>query len=425
MKRSLGELSAAASGNAAADAECGYGANRLERIVSQVVPMISADSRVLSVRGPSNLTALVEYSILCAVPVNLRDELLAVAATVPGADRAAGALCGLAIADALGASLEFLPAVDEPSAQTHVNAATLEVVGASAAPEMTKAKALQPGQWTDDTAMALCLADSLLVTRWYCGRDIRLRFWNWWHRGYNNGFANDTKWAERRSVGLGMNIGKSLDAIKDDAPTACYEALSNDAGNGSLIRLAPMPITFARGSVEQAMAVLAESSRTTHPGRLASSACRFLGFLLWNALNRPDSEHGSIRTFIDQTVGEYLEKHSHDGEVERLLRSNEPAGVEQCWNWRQDHLAIAASLDARAIDGAYNGYPVWREYFGSFCLDGLAVALHCVYHSASYDSAVVRCVNFLGDADSTAAICGQIAGAFYGAINEGIMMIPV
>ena len=47
-------------------------------------------------------------------------------------------------------------------------------------------------------------------------------------------------------------------------------------------------------------------------------------------------------------------------------------------------------------------------------MDGLAMALHCFYNTSSFSEAVTRCVNFLGDADSTAAICGQIAGSFYG-----------
>ena len=53
-------------------------------------------------------------------------------------------------------------------------------------------------------------------------------------------------------------------------------------------------------------------------------------------------------------------------------------------------------------------------YFGSFCLDGLAMALHSVAMTSSFDTAIERCVNLLGDADSTGSICGQIAGAMYG-----------
>ena len=47
-------------------------------------------------------------------------------------------------------------------------------------------------------------------------------------------------------------------------------------------------------------------------------------------------------------------------------------------------------------------------------MDGLAVALHSLYNTRSFGGAVERCVNFMGDADTTAAICGQVAGAFYG-----------
>ena len=45
---------------------------------------------------------------------------------------------------------------------------------------------------------------------------------------------------------------------------------------------------------------------------------------------------------------------------------------------------------------------------------GLAMALHCFYHTASCNEAIVRCVNMAGDSDTTGAICGQLAGAFYG-----------
>jgi hydroxyethylthiazole kinase-like sugar kinase family protein len=71
----------------------------------------------------------------------------------------------------------------------------------------------------------------------------------------------------------------------------------------------------------------------------------------------------------------------------------------------------------------YNGYPVLPEYFGSYCMDGLAMALYAVYHSASFDEAIERCVNFLGDADSTAAVAGQIAGAIYGIASIDPRMI--
>ena len=85
---------------------------------------------------------------------------------------------------------------------------------------------------------------------------------------------------------------------------------------------------------------------------------------------------------------------------------------DSCWNWRDAALKIGETMKARG--SLYNGYPNAPGYFGSFCLDGLAMAMHSVAMTTSFDAAIAHCVNLLGDADSTGAICGQIAGALYG-----------
>eukprot|EP00325_Prymnesiales_sp_UTEX-LB-985_P013129 CAMPEP_0174750902 /NCGR_PEP_ID=MMETSP1094-20130205/98728_1 /TAXON_ID=156173 /ORGANISM="Chrysochromulina brevifilum, Strain UTEX LB 985" /LENGTH=172 /DNA_ID=CAMNT_0015956309 /DNA_START=98 /DNA_END=616 /DNA_ORIENTATION=- len=100
-------------------------------------------------------------------------------------------------------------------------------------------------------------------------------------------------------------------------------------------------------------------------------------------------------------------------ELRRLLRAAEPQGSsERCWNWRGRTLDIGSTMAARG--DIYNGYSNTEGYFGSYCLDGLAMALHSIAMTDSFDAAIERCVNLLGDADSTGAICGQIAGAMYG-----------
>jgi ADP-ribosylglycohydrolase len=99
--------------------------------------------------------------------------------------------------------------------------------------------------------------------------------------------------------------------------------------------------------------------------------------------------------------------------LRRLLRASEADdSKERCWNWRAATLDLRGTLARRGR--TYNGYPVSAGYFGSFCLDGLAIAMHAVASTDSFDAAIARCVNFLGDADSTGAIAGQIAGAMYG-----------
>ncbi|CAK9086932.1 ADP-ribosylarginine hydrolase Tri1 (Immunity protein Tri1) (Tri1-Pp) [Durusdinium trenchii] len=101
-----------------------------------------------------------------------------------------------------------------------------------------------------------------------------------------------------------------------------------------------------------------------------------------------------------------------------LVTSSPARETERCWNWKHETLDIAGTLAARGW--SYNGYPVSADYFGSYSLDGLAGALWAVYHSRSFDEAVVRAVNLNGDADSFGSMAGQIAGAFYGfsAINK-------
>merc|ERR1712039_323536 len=95
-----------------------------------------------------------------------------------------------------------------------------------------------------------------------------------------------------------------------------------------------------------------------------------------------------------------------------LVSSNPVRATESCWNWRREKQDIVATLKARGK--LYNGYPVSAGYFGSYALDGLAMALWSVYHTTSFDQAVERSVNLLGDADSHGSVAGQLAGALYG-----------
>jgi len=125
------------------------------------------------------------------------------------------------------------------------------------------------------------------------------------------------------------------------------------------------------------------------------------------------------RAFLEEVTSEYLEtsglsKKSGWGydQMKWLVTSKPVNATERCWNWKCEALDIAGTLRARGSQ--YNGYPVSAGYFGSYALDGLALALWSVYHTTNFDEAVTRSVNLLGDADSHGSISGQIAGALYG-----------
>src|SRR5262249_43781949 len=153
---------------------------------------------------------------------------------------------GLCIGDAVGAPLEFIPAGGERSSWL---AADLREGGELQYVDERNSFCLERGQWTDDGSMALCLADSLISRGTYHGGGCRTRYHLWWHLGYNNAFRFDDT-AGRTSVGLGGNIAKSLDETMrfagrsaDEVPGR-FTAMGEDAGNGSIMRLAPVPVRF-------------------------------------------------------------------------------------------------------------------------------------------------------------------------------------
>merc|ERR1712224_1099762 len=100
------------------------------------------------------------------------------------------------------------------------------------------------------------------------------------------------------------------------------------------------------------------------------------------------------------------------GQMRQLVSGKPVSEKEACWAWRERPLRIQASLEARG--SRYNGYPVSAGYFGSYSMDGLAMALWAVYNTKSFDEAITKSVNLLGDADSHGSIAGQLAGALYG-----------
>jgi ADP-ribosyl-[dinitrogen reductase] hydrolase len=364
--------------------------------------------RMWPTRGHRN--AMVEFSVFSdKTDLDARRDLLKRSIEDPTVDRVVGSITGMAFGDAVGAPLEFLKVTGRRNPRHYFDLATNSYVG-----ELNEFD-LEKGQWTDDASMGLCMADSLLARKGYDGSDIRGRFWHWWNRGYNNAFRFDRDRADRHSVGLGGNISKSLERLDlDEAPPEVFASPgSEDAGNGSIMRLAPVPIAY-HYLPKEACDYSERSSLTTHPGRLAAACCRLLASIIVAAINRPADDLTAIRHFLDGVLASYADEHRDEPEeIYRLLRSKEgPDSRELCWNWRSDHLDFAGTMRNRGK--RYNGYPVSAGYFGSFCIDAMSMALHSVYNTSDPNSAVERCVNMLGDADSTGSVTGQIAGAFYG-----------
>ncbi len=266
-------------------------------------------------------------------------------------DRFRGCLLGLACGDAVGTTVEFCSRGSFPPVTDMVGGGVF---------------GLKPGEWTDDTSMALCLAASLVETAGFDAADQMRRYCRWVHDGYMS------------SNGRCFDVGNATyDAIERFGRTGEPIAGSTDpysAGNGCIMRLAPVPMFFYpdRAAV---LARSAESSRPTHGAPECLDACRLFGAILHQALSGAGTEA-------------ILFAHAADG----LITENVQAIARGDWR------------DKAEAEIKGSGYVV----------RSLEAALWCFWHTDSFEAAVLKATNLGDDADTTAAVVGQVAGAFYG-----------
>ncbi|CAF3409793.1 unnamed protein product [Rotaria socialis] len=306
-------------------------------------------------------------------------------------DRIQGSMFGLAIGDALGAHVEFRPRsflVDSP---------VTDLKGGGT-------WGLQPGQFTDDTSMALCLANSLIACQDFVPYDQLVRY-KWWYR---NGYMSSTGQCfdigaatrqsieefERRQRKFAQDHGIPLDHIdllSDRNLLQAFDVLcSKDgvAGNGALMRLAPVPLFFFRVP-ELAVEYSGVSGRITHGDNEACDACRYYGALIVAALNGETRVQLTSENFYDDHQ-QWFSNKALVPEIMKIAKGSykKPGGYED------------------GIRG--KGYIV----------DALEAALWAFWSDEdSFDKGSLKAVNLGDDTDTTAAIYGQLAGAYYGYKN--------
>jgi len=264
------------------------------------------------------------------------------------------------------------------------------------------------GQWTDDTSMALCLADSLLENQGnFNGIDIRYRFLLWWHCGYNSGCKGGL------SFGLGGNIAQSFrDFHKKQTEMTKKEIKNQDNGNGSLMRLAPVPIFFRNYEIK-GLEYAENQSFTTHNGEEASECCKLLTHLIIQLINRKDRKFKEIfdelekfdtkNPSVKSLACSKKEKFDPNLHPSKFNKTDE----DRNWNWKDEKFEISPFR-----------FSLHPGYYASYCMDALALSLHYAYYSTNAYETVLRAVNAGGDSDTVAAITGQIVGAIYGLEKE-------
>ena len=271
-------------------------------------------------------------------------------------DRARGCLLGLACGDAVGTTVEFRPRGSFPP--------VIDMLGGGPF-------GLEPGEWTDDTSMALCLADSLVACKGFDPRDQMQRYVLWMTKGYlsSNGTCFD----------IGNATGSALRRFQATGEPFSGSTDPRSAGNGAIMRLAPVPI-WCHASLEDAVSFSAESSRTTHGAPECLAAARLFGAMLWCAINAMP---------MDQTLDARSWAHAVADMPTPALRA----------------IADGAWRDKTEAEISSSGYVVHT----------LEAALWCTATTDSYAEAVLRAANLGDDADTVAAVTGQLAGALYGA----------
>lgn len=269
-------------------------------------------------------------------------------------NKARGAFFGLVVGDALGTTLEFLDRDTYDHLTTIVGGGPFR---------------LNPGEWTDDTSMALALTDSLIINQGFNPSDLMRRFLSWWENGkYSHNY---------RCFDIGGTCKTALNNFKISSNPYSGDTHFLAAGNGGLMRLAPA-VLFYHNDHDKAIETALLQNKTTHPSTECMHAARIFSEYLWRALeveNRFELFDFNPTIPLDIKAYPYLNLTIEKEFMNMLREEVESTGY------------VSASLLA---------------------------SLWSVYNTDNFKDAVLLAANLGHDSDTVAAITGQLAGALYG-----------
>lgn len=266
--------------------------------------------------------------------------------------RALGCLLGSAVGDAVGTTLEFSPRDSYPPLTDMIGGGPFH---------------LRAGQWTDDTAMTVALGESICVRGGLDLQDLMERFVAWYRQGRYS--------CTGTCFDIGITTRQALQRFMETGNPEAGSRSSYSAGNGSLMRLAPVPI-FHHADLVTGIEAARRQSLATHGTAEAVDACAAYAELLILAIN------GVSRNEV----------------LAHVIPGLAPA--------------VAA-----VIGGSWRDKQ--REHISSsgYVVHSLEAALWCVARSQGFREAVLLAANLGDDADTVAAITGQLAGALWGLEN--------
>jgi len=279
-------------------------------------------------------------------------------------NRYLGSMLGLAIGDALGAPVEFLKRGTFPYIDRYYKGGKFR---------------LSIGEYTDDTAMALCLAQSLIECNGLNQKDQLEKYLKWFKEGYMS--------ATGRSIGCGKQVYKALFKFMATKCEECGDSkFKKGAGNGSLMRIAPVALFYRKYPLKVAMKMAEKSSYTTHGLKVCADACRVYSALIIGALQGISKKELLSKEYFKYILNEDKE-YTYDPLIEEIM------------------------------NGSYKNKNRDEINSSGYVIHTLEAALWSFYNSSSFKEGVILAVNLGEDADTIGAVYGQLAGAFYGEKN--------
>lgn len=270
-------------------------------------------------------------------------------------NKARGMLVGLAVGDALGANLEF----------------TIRNHGDVTDDKIAMCDGMWPkGAWTDDTSMALCLGNSLVECDGYNSYDVMEKYRRWVKEGY-------CSYDNKPAGDVGIQTLSAIERFENEPFIDKYDQRSERAGNGTIMRLAPVVIATTNLPINDTVKLAQISARETHYSWEAEAGAEVFAAMLRQAMKLEDKEE-IVR----------VEKFSTGEVYDDIL--------------------------GRASKGSEKNRKTYLEDLGGYIVDALAIALWGFRNFGSFEDGMRAVVKLGGDTDTNGAIYGQLAGAYYG-----------
>ncbi len=257
---------------------------------------------------------------------------------------------GLAIGDALGAPIQFMRRDTYEHVFGYTAGGTYQ---------------LDPGYWTDDTSMALCLAETLIEKGRYDPIDFGDRLVRWVDEGYNSSLP--------KCFDIGQTTLRAIGAYRRFGHEECGVTGEWAGGNGSIMRLAPVPIFYQEGD-RLADEISVSQGILTHNHEVPNDGCRLLSAIILEGIKTGDKDAAlsSVETLHVADKISHVRNRDYEQKVRDEIKSD--------------------------------GYVV----------STLEAAMWSVWKTDNFNDALLLAVNLGDDADTVGAVAGQIAGAIYG-----------